>query len=208
MIKVNDYFDKIYCMNLDHRIDRWEESIEEFKKHKIIVDRFPAFYGKNIYRGQKPIRSTEFGCLFTHLAILIDARKNNYSSVLIFEDDVELHNNFNDLFDNFIKKVPANWDMLYLGANRATSIEVPLNESVSAASSLLGGHAYAVKNTIYDKLISALEATKSTVDETYANNQVLFNTYLARPLMAWQRAGYSDINHIHVSYEFLKEGLK
>ena len=38
------YFDKIYCINLDSRPDRWKECLEEFKKIGIddIVERFPA----------------------------------------------------------------------------------------------------------------------------------------------------------------------
>ena len=29
---LNDYFDKIYCINLDRRTDRWKETRVEFKK--------------------------------------------------------------------------------------------------------------------------------------------------------------------------------
>ena len=35
--KINDYFDKIICINLDKRTDRWTESLEQFKKAGIEV---------------------------------------------------------------------------------------------------------------------------------------------------------------------------
>ena len=31
-----DYFDEIYCINLDHRKDRWQHAQEEFKKVGIL----------------------------------------------------------------------------------------------------------------------------------------------------------------------------
>ena len=31
-MNLKDTFEKIYCINLDRRTDRWDESIEEFKK--------------------------------------------------------------------------------------------------------------------------------------------------------------------------------
>ena len=44
-----DYFDKIYCINLDYRTDRWEQVQNEFEKigieNKVI--RVPAYYISN-----------------------------------------------------------------------------------------------------------------------------------------------------------------
>ena len=204
-MNINDYFDKIYCMNLDYRTDRWQECINEFKKHKIIVNRFRAFNGKAISRGQKPIRSGEFGCLFTHLSILLDARANNYDKVLIFEDDVELHSEFSKIASEFLEEIPENWDMIYFGANTARNVSVKVSSRVNLANSLLGGHAYAVNRKAYDRLIFALENEPFQVDETYSKIHTFMNTYLCDPIIAWQREGWSDINNQHVNYHFLKE---
>ena len=32
---LTDFFDKTFCINLERRGDRWEESIQEFKKYKL-----------------------------------------------------------------------------------------------------------------------------------------------------------------------------
>jgi GR25 family glycosyltransferase involved in LPS biosynthesis len=192
-------------MNLDSRPDRWHQAVEQFKNSKIIVNRFRAFNGKAIYRGQKPIRSGEFGCLFTHLSILLDARANNYDKILIFEDDVELHSEFNKIASEFLEEVPENWDMIYFGANTARNVSVRVSSRVNLANSLLGGHAYAVNRRAYDRLIHLLESEPYPVDETYSRNHVLMNTYLCNPIIAWQKEGWSDINNQHVNYQFLKE---
>ena len=39
---INDYFDKIYCINLDRRRDKWLDVQKEFIKHSLVVDRFSA----------------------------------------------------------------------------------------------------------------------------------------------------------------------
>ena len=205
MININKYFDYVYCMNLDSRPDRWKEAIEQFKNNKIIVNRFRAFEGKIIHKGQKPILPGEFGCLFTHLSILIDAKNNNYDKILIFEDDVELHPEFNNIASDFLQEVPNNWDMLYFGANTAKNTSVNISPRVNLANSLLGGHAYAVRSTVYDRLIHLLENEPYQVDETYSRNHVFMNTYLCNPIIAWQREGWSDINKKNVNYQFLKE---
>ena len=43
-----DYFDKIFCINLDSRPDRWESVQKEFDKVGILdrVERFSALTGK------------------------------------------------------------------------------------------------------------------------------------------------------------------
>ncbi|MFZ9376809.1 MAG: glycosyltransferase family 25 protein, partial [Candidatus Fonsibacter ubiquis] len=49
---LNDYFEKIYCINLDKRPDRWESAKKEFLKHNINVERYSAVDGKfvkNLY---------------------------------------------------------------------------------------------------------------------------------------------------------------
>ena len=44
-MKINDYFDKIICINLDKRPDRWREVQSQFKKAGISVQRFSAIDG-------------------------------------------------------------------------------------------------------------------------------------------------------------------
>ena len=45
---LNQYFDKIYCVNLDRRPDKWAEAVEEFKKNNMEVERFAAIDGQTL----------------------------------------------------------------------------------------------------------------------------------------------------------------
>ena len=48
-MKITDYFDKTYCVNLDRRTDRWDECMSEFTKYKLdSIERFPAVDGKDL----------------------------------------------------------------------------------------------------------------------------------------------------------------
>ncbi len=81
-----DYFDAIYCINLDRRTDRWEAVQKEFDKVGILdrVVRFSA------------IETPENGaiwCLLSHRSIIQKAQKMGWKNVLVFEDDVSFMQN-------------------------------------------------------------------------------------------------------------------
>ena len=83
MIKtLNNYFSKIYCINLDRRPDGWKLCLEEFKQLNIIVERVSA------------VDDRISGLTQTNINILNDAIKNSYNNILILEDDVQLILNF------------------------------------------------------------------------------------------------------------------
>ena len=42
---LNQHFDKIYCINLDKRTDRWEHESAQFRKYNIIIERVSAVEG-------------------------------------------------------------------------------------------------------------------------------------------------------------------
>jgi GR25 family glycosyltransferase involved in LPS biosynthesis len=67
-----------YVINLDHRIDRWLETQEEFKKLDLIPRRIEAVYVKD--KGFK-------GCLASHILALKEGQKTNLP-VWISEDDI------------------------------------------------------------------------------------------------------------------------
>ena len=98
------YFDKIYCINLDSRSDRWNQCIEEFKKVGIedIVERFSA---EQLIPGIA-------GCTKSHYEIIKQCKKNNFKNVLILEDDVTfINSNFLETIDKSISD-PGNSSFL------------------------------------------------------------------------------------------------
>lgn len=217
MKTLNNYFDKIYCINLDRRTDRWKECVLEFNKHQLDVERFSAIDGKNDPEIIKKVDKSynlvygDVGCARSHRLIIDKSNKNNFESILILEDDVEFHENLNDLFFDMINQVPDDWDILFLGSNYSLNNhwqKEPVEKITDNVYKLVFGyaiHAYALRKKCYDKVIECFlpENDKGDVLFSYAQKQL--NTYVLRPHLAWQRPSYSDILEKNVNYQFLKK---
>jgi GR25 family glycosyltransferase involved in LPS biosynthesis len=56
-----------------------------------------------------------WGYLLTMISILKDSMKHDYEQILVLDDDVIFHKNFNELFKKIIVQIPHNWTILQLG---------------------------------------------------------------------------------------------
>lgn len=115
-MKLNNFVDKVYCINLDRRPDRWNKMIKRFDDLDIKADRVKAFDGLD-YSGDDKILNAQKATVKTHLSVIQDAIDNKYNRICIFEDDVIFCDDFNERFDFFRKNVPFNWDIMYLGCH-------------------------------------------------------------------------------------------
>ena len=123
-----DFFDEIYCINLDERIDRWEHSCEQFKILGIYdrVKRFSAIkpehderwnrsvpWGKGKYA--YPLKGA-VGCAESHKAIIKLAKEQNLKNVMVFEDDFVVLENWRENLSNSISELQNHrWHNFYLG---------------------------------------------------------------------------------------------
>src|SRR5688572_28072205 len=98
-------FDKIYCINIYRRTDRWEQSLKEFAKVGIDVERFKAYEGDNRHLA---FNKSQYHCLQKGLA-------DGCNTFLVLEDDVEFRN-WQHL-QEAMKELPEDWDILFLGGN-------------------------------------------------------------------------------------------
>jgi glycosyltransferase involved in cell wall biosynthesis len=142
---INNFFDRIYVINLRRRQDRLEKIIQKLKRLNISAEIIEAVDGyiaphideyevyKNISLGldntspeeiklkQKLIYSPGvWGHLKSNRLILNDAIEKGYQKILILEDDVLFIKNFHHEFENFTRVIAGkNWKFLYLGATQA-----------------------------------------------------------------------------------------
>tara|TARA_Y100000593_G_C4257722_1_gene310528 strand:- start:146 stop:817 length:672 start_codon:yes stop_codon:yes gene_type:complete len=200
-----DYFDHIFCINLDERKDRWEDSLKEFDKVGIKdrVERFSAIKDK----------SGRNGCGMSHIEVIKLCKKNNYKRPLILEDDVMFLDN---PMDNLKKSLDEfkqyeNWSMFYLGGTLGHKVWEKLDNLI-VTDFIATTSSYMLNPTMYDFIIEDaskyyydnwVTADKWAVDDYYVckiqrdyakENDVY--TFATNPLIALQRGGYSDIlNH-------------
>jgi GR25 family glycosyltransferase involved in LPS biosynthesis len=215
---INEYFDKIYCINLDRRTDRWESCIKEFEKHGLNVERFSAADGNvENYNLGHPYDNELAGC-FSHLNVIKRAKELNLNNVLILEDDVEFIENVNELFDEYVKQLPKDWYGLHFGGNHVYGLQRTSSPNIVRMNRSYAIHAYALNKDSYDIVIehmtkeidNVIKNGKSVIKESVAADYFIaylhkiLNFYCFIPHIAWQKDDYSDIQKKNVNYNFLK----
>jgi hypothetical protein len=110
-MKPFDFFDAIFCINLDKRPNRWESAQKEFEKIGILdkVKRFSAV---------EDTKHPERGCFESHLGCIFKAREKKLNNVCIFEDDVVFLPCYSDeKMNNAVEKLKEDehWQFFYLG---------------------------------------------------------------------------------------------
>lgn len=218
-MKLTDYFDKTYCINLDRRPDRWEKCVDEFKKHDLMVERFSAKDGKGLYLPY-PFGS-ELGGSISHLNVIKKAKELNLENVLVLEDDVEFVPDLNTKLESIMTLLPTNWDMIYFGGNHIGGFS-QVNEFFFKLNRSYAIQCYAVNSKFFDEIISYLGVrindilsgkitlltsvpTSVAADYFIADLHNTSNTYVIRPHLCWQKEDFSDIQEIVVNYDFLKK---
>jgi GR25 family glycosyltransferase involved in LPS biosynthesis len=203
---INNFKNK-FCINLDRRPDKWKECEDEFKKNNIEnVVRWIATDGNPDNLPNKMTREPitgNLGCTISHLRLLKHAKENSLSEIVVFEDDVAFMNNFNDKFNDFIKQIPNDWDMIYFCGNNQGGFKM-INNNVAKVFGTYTTHSYIMKNSVYDLYINILSNLEDVVDVLYASQHKNLNVYIFRPHLTYQRAGISDIQGGFVDYSFLK----
>ena len=200
------YFDKIYCINLDRREDRWNETLEELKKWGLSdsVSRYSAIDG-NTLNNDTVINNGELGILTTHINIITEAKENNYNNILILEDDIEFTKEIENI-DEYMSLVPSDWDMLYFGGNHNKHIgkEINLlNEKIIKLNETYGINCVVINNTVYDLILNLITKRNKPIDVYYADIQKSYNCYGFNPSIALQRESFSDIQNKNVNYKWL-----
>lgn len=197
---INDYFDKIYCINLDRRPDKWEKSKAEFEKNNLIVERVSAIDGNNL--GETRISKWELGCVQSHLFVLRDMLAKGYEKILVFEDDIEFIPNVQKYFVDNVRLIPANWQMLYFGGNHINP-PVPVNNVISKISRTYTTASYGITKNTAQGIINRSEKRpigQTQIDVMYSEIHHGSNCYTFSPKIAWQRPGWSDIQNGNQDY--------
>ena len=206
---LNQFFDKIYCINLEHRTDRWEQCTKEFDRLGIEVERLEAVNGHScgLEAADPPNNWTRMtaggvGCTLSHVKLLKKAKAEGFKNVLALEDDVEFCENFNEEVATYLPLVPNDWDVIYVGGNHDPRIGLPQNMGgFLKCIFTLTTHFIATNSTIYDLIIQESLKLNMIIDLVYAVHQQRINAYSSLKKLAWQVDGYSDIEDKVISYK-------
>lgn len=217
-MKLNDFFDKIYCINLDRRVDRWEECEKLFTKHGLVVERFSAIDGNDTPYNLGYPYDNELAGSISHTRVIEKAKELKLKNVLILEDDVDFIDNLQNTFNEYHSQIPMNWDGILFGGNHVGG-GLTVTQNLIKVNRSYALHCYGLNSKVFNETIdymnsrieNVVENGKDVIKQSVAADYFMAdlhrinNWYCFIPPLAWQRGGFSDIQKTIINYDFLRK---
>lgn len=194
-MKLNQFFDHIFCINLKSRPDRLEQAAQEAHKNGFAFQTFDAYPAKGMYFDGAANDSTKAnaGCVASHRALLEIVAWNRWGRVLILEDDFQVVvPDLEAAFTDAAKELPDNWDMFYLGGSYAEDPKSRHSPRLIRTNGMMTTSSYAVTWQAARKMAPNIHGT-GPIDSLYHKWNRELNCFCADPRMMIQRTGFSDI---------------
>lgn len=211
----------IYCINLDHRTDRWQEAQQNYTNHGLspsAVQRWSAVSDPDF---------GALGCAKSHVAALSHfITQSNAPYCLILEDDFDFVLPWDDLVSRFaqLKEKRIDWDALLLMGTAVLAFPpiapgvARLVESQSAAAYLVSRRYAAALLGCFASTIPQMESQRQVLPHSFIQQQHAIDIawkplqwrdrwYIFSPSFGRQRASYSDIEQKTVNYDDITYGL-
>lgn len=194
---MNNLFDKIFYINLEHRTDRKQLCEDFFNKNNIKAERFEAEKNSN----------PTVGCAFSHYKLFLKAKELNLKNVLILEDDFYFPNFDIAYIQDAYSQLPADWDIFYLGYNPTEKLQ-PFSNNLFKVNGAWCLHAYCVNSRFYDVFLNNFRINVP-VDVVVKELQKKYKMYGLRENYCLQRNNYSDIDKkFNFNGDIIQEDMK
>lgn len=165
--EITRFFDKIYCVNLDSRPDRWLYIQNQFAKFglKKKIERISAIDVRNdpeLKKHEKLLKNNfsllaMCGCMLSHRKIIEQAKRADLNNVLVFEDDIKiLEDSIGDIHMSLGQLAELDWDIFYLGATYLFTLKAVGSHLISTPEGAYATHAIAYNSSIYDQILDQL----------------------------------------------------
>lgn len=192
MVSINKVFDKVYLINLEKDTYKYKIMKNKLDNLNIKFELFKAIDG-NTLENCKLLRfgnKGAVGCKMSHMKIIENAKYNNYSKILILEDDLYFWNNFNERFNRLYKTlmdIDENWKLIYFGAHNRTGERhidfKQINQSIHNIGTkfITGAYAIGYDKSIYDTILKSKNDNRpydDIVGEDIQKNNYIFFPYL------------------------------
>ena len=196
-MKIQDFFQKGYYINLDRRTDRKAEFEQEVKRLGLedFFERVPGVDGKN-----EPVELSKHNyCGATYHKIFRDADARKYERFLVFEDDVQFYDKEGvsaletvekalDQLQNF-----PDWDTIYFGCYLFAKKIPHVSENLLKTNQILTTHAIGFNRKGMETFLQYDPFFHCPVDGWLGEREHL-NKYVVYPLSVIQRASRSDLD--------------
>ena len=229
--QVNATFDNVYVVNLEKHPEKKYITAHHLSKHGINFEVFLATDGSrgepfrayeeykkrplgelvrySRFNDLEKIRGKGFiesagavGYIYTYLRILKDAKAKGYRRILIFEDDVILHRDFDLRFASFIQSVGKDWKLLQLGASQYNWNSVIESDAEKSGYyyprqlNTCGSFALALDSSIFDELIEAVDALECPFDHLAMGE--IYERYINKCFVAFPNIVMPDVSNSNI----------
>lgn len=181
-----NFFQKVYLVNLSHRVDRLLASTELLEQYQIPYTRVSAIHDKE--QGARGLRDTM-------LLIFKEAQENNYDNILVLEDDISFVLEkplVDDVMNSAVEQLPPNYYLLYLGGQPTAGFKGFYSNNLLPANQFFATHAVAYSKRGIKEIMSR-EMGYPIDNWMVTNIQTQGYCYCTNPMLASQRPDVSDI---------------
>jgi len=105
--------------------------------------------GRKLFEKTKIKNIGQLGCLMAHLNVINDATAKNYKKILVLEDDIYFHNDFNSKFNEYFNNIPNNWHLIYFGGIQKKWDNINVRYNYYNSKETEGAFAYALKDNLF-----------------------------------------------------------
>ena len=196
-IDVNRKLNNTFIINLEDRVDRRYDSLEQSNK---------ISYDPIIFNAIKD-NNGRIGCTMSHINVLKNAMELDLEYVVILEDDILICNE-NYIMYNVNKIMTMDWNVIILGG--VVRRESQINNMISKVIDCQTTTGYIVNKKyymiLYDNLNEGLELLKNTNNSSYAIDiywkKLQTNKWFCmKNKYIYQKSGYSNIENKIVDYK-------
>lgn len=190
-------FERIYVINLRRRPDRLRSFRQRLERYgwpfaEPIV--YPAIEGDKVgVPAEFSQGGGAYGCRMSHLRILQDCLMEDVGSVLILEDDADITEGFPQRVQEFLQKVPSDWEGIMLGGQHHAPPIPTDTPGVLRVRYAQRTHAYAARPAYMQALQRRWGNGTVHVDWMMRDWQHQHIVYAPDPWLIGQGGGRSDI---------------
>jgi GR25 family glycosyltransferase involved in LPS biosynthesis len=213
---VENYFDKVYVLNLKKRDERLSLTQRRLKfaeiENYIVFNGVDGSVMKKLWevyseKNQFFKNPSYVGCSLSHLSIYAHAIEKGYNRILIVEDDNRVHMAANSLMEKYSHQLPEWEDLLYLGFIPLSDdcsmwdynvVNNFVGKNVFIAKNLWGLFAYGITQNLMKEMIQVYNQDFPMEIDRYFVTQIQprGKSYGVTPQIFAADDGYSDNSQI------------
>jgi hypothetical protein len=154
-----EFFDGIFCLNLDSEPERWAYAAERHRRLGIdqLVERFSAVPTPDNHH---------VGCALSWRAMIAEADRRGYRHVLVLEDDAIFRHDALEILRSSIGEIgEVEWDLFYLGGadHGVPPPPTPGLEALRRCQLMYTTHALAVHRSAFAEILADVPEGESEV---------------------------------------------